>query len=49
MQGKMLDSQLRETAAGPLSLIVNLDVSDEIILNRITGACIFLLPYIFHH
>jgi adenylate kinase family enzyme len=35
-QGRLLDGHLRSSAT-PLTLIVNLDVPDEVILSRISG------------
>jgi len=40
-QGKLLDELLKQTES-PLSLVVNLDVSDEIILRRITDRWVHL-------
>ena len=36
-QGRLLEAHLK-TANSPLTLIVNLDVADDVILNRIGGA-----------
>ena len=36
-QGELLDTHLNQTSS-PLSLVVHLDVPDEIILKRISGA-----------